>query len=501
MKNKNEKKSKIEKKEKFWIKFINIIKKKWLINGTNTILLVAIMITAVILLNVFVNSLDLTPIDCTSNKEYTLTAESKERIANIKDNVNIYFIGYDEDDTIVSLAKQYHKVNNNLNVEVIDLNQRTDIASKYNITSGTISIVLENGDRTKTLYADDLNTYDMEHNVIDLTEEKLTSSILNITTKKIPMVYFLTGYSNYNLDYSGGMYYLSQYLSDEVLNYKNLDILINGSIPEDCDTLVIPTPSRDFDELTTNQIINYINKGGNILWLNSCYSETIELTHVNKILALYGINPFDVGYVYETDSSKTALGYSSCIVEDLGNTDIDKNLKKSVMLNATKINFDSNTLENANTTETNIISTSEGSYFRKNVSNTSTLVDGDEEGKFTLGGIFEKKLSEQNTDGENEDAIISTLVIFGDNNFVSDVQINSQTYPIIFLYDNKDVVLNSIAYLTKQDSDITIRKNRTNVSSFTATDAQKQLIIKIIFIVPIAIILFGMIVWQIRRRK
>ena len=46
MKNKNKEKENklIKSKEKFSTKFINTIKKKWLINGTNTILLIAILI-------------------------------------------------------------------------------------------------------------------------------------------------------------------------------------------------------------------------------------------------------------------------------------------------------------------------------------------------------------------------------------------------------------------------------------------------------------------------
>ena len=84
MKEKKEKSPKTNvEKEKFGTKFINTIKKRWLISGTNTILLIAILIAIVILINSVVQSLDLTPIDCTSNKEYTLTKESKERIKNI----------------------------------------------------------------------------------------------------------------------------------------------------------------------------------------------------------------------------------------------------------------------------------------------------------------------------------------------------------------------------------------------------------------------------------
>ncbi len=512
MKEKKEKKpAENPNREKLGTRFINTIKKKWLISGTNTLLLIAILIAIVILINTGVQSLDLTAIDCTANKEYTLTNESKERVKNIGSDVNIYFVGYDASSTQVSLAKQYNKVNSKLNVEVIDTNERTDIASKYNVTNDSKAIIIENGEKSKTLYSDDLYTYDSSYQTIDLTEEKITSAILNVTSEKIANVYFLSGYSDYSLEYSGGMYYLSSYLKDEVLNYQTLDMLVKGSIPEDCDTLVITTPNKDFDELTTNEITKYINNGGKILWLNSSYAEAKDLPNVNKILALYGINPFEVGYIYETDNTRTALGYASCIVENLGSTDIAKKLTDAVLLNATKINVNEDELSNLGVTKQDIISTSDTSYFRKNVSNTANGTDGDEQGGFTVGGIFTKKIStsndtDENTDENNdensdENALSSTLVIFGDNNFVSDIQLTSQTNPMLILANNKDLMLNSIAYLTDNDEDITIRKDYTKSSDFTPTDAQKLLIFRIIFTVPIAIILIGFVVWQVRRRK
>lgn len=507
MKEKKEKKpAKNINKEKFGTRFINTIKKRWLISGTNTLLLIAILIAIVVLINSAVQSLNLTPIDCTSNKEYTLTNESKDRVKNIENDINIYFVGYEESATQVSLARQYNKANKKINVEIIDANERTDIASKYNVTNDSNAIIVENGEKSKTLYSDDLYTYGTS-GTVDITEEKITSAILNVTSDKIANIYFLSGYSDYSLEYSGGMYYLSSYLKDEVLNYQTLDMLVKGAIPDDCDTLVITTPNKDFDELTTNEITKYINNGGKILWLNSSYAEAKDLPNVNKILALYGINPFEVGYIYETDNSRTALGYASCIVEDLGSTDIAKKLTNAVLLNATKINVNTDELSNLGVTKEDIISTSSTSYFRKNVSNTSSGTDGDEQGGFTVGGIFTKKIStstetEENTDENSDDnGISSTLVIFGDNNFVSDIQITSQTNPMLILANNKDLMLNSIAYLTNNDEDITIRKDYTKSSNFTPTDGQKLTIIRIIYLVPIAIILLGFIVWNIRRGR
>ena len=65
---------------------------------------------------------------------------------------------------------------------------------------------------------------------------------------------------------------------------------------------------------------------------------------------------------------------------------------------------------------------------------------------------------------------------------------------------NKDLVIDSIAYLVDRQEDIVIRKD-TNTVNYTATVEQDNIIQGIIFGVPVVIILIGILVWQHRRRK
>ena len=70
------------------------------------------------------------------------------------------------------------------------------------------------------------------------------------------------------------------------------------------------------------------------------------------------------------------------------------------------------------------------------------------------------------------------------------------------LLNNADLGLNSIAYLTNNDQEITIRKSFSDtVSSFTPSDAQKDRVVTAIFMVPIVIIIIGIIVWIIRKYR
>lgn len=501
---KKEPKAKKDKKEKAPNKFVQTIKKKWLINGTKTTLLVLIIIAIFLAINLGMQSLELTPLDFTEEKLYSLTDESKEKVKNIDKDVNIYFIGYTDDNSTVDLAKQYGKENEKIKIEAIeDVNERPDLTQKYGIESGTTGIIVECGQKSKVLTDQDLVTYDTTtYETISIAEEKLTSSIQSVTTDEIPKVYFLAGYSELSL--SQGMYMLNVYLGNEINEIASLDILSQGKVPDDCDTLVITTPNKDFDDVATNSILDYINNGGNILWLNSAVTEKQDLANVNKILDVYGIKPFEVGIIRETDTSKMVSESPDLIIPKIQYSTITEDIYNTtgvIFVNATKINIDTDRLEELNVEEHDLLLASENSYFRTNFNNQqNTVAEGEEEGTFVVGAEMIKTIQEADEEAGIKE-VSSKLVIYGENYFISDYQLsqNSQ-YAAIQLAYNKDLVLNSIAYLTDREEDITARKN-TGTVTYTATEQQDTIIRAIIFTVPALIIIAGIIIWQVRRRK
>lgn len=467
--------------------------KKWLIKGTTTCAMVLVLILTFLLISIGMQKLDLTPIDLTSEKTYTVTEESKEKVGSIEKNVNIYLIGFSDDDTATVLAKQYNKSNSNINVEAVDITKRTDLAQKYGIDSSESSgIIVECGDKSKVLTQEDLYTYDMNtYESIDVTEEKLTSSILTVTADYVPKVYFLTGYSDFSL--ANGMNLFSAYLENEVMEVKELDLLAKGSVPDDCNTLIITTPSKDFADIVSNAIIKYINNGGNILWFNSSYGTAKDLPNVNKVLEIYGVNPFDVGYIIETDNDKMLSGAPYMILPDMEYSDITSKITTVLFAEPTKINIQEDKLEELKVEKEDLLTASEKSFFRSDLkTETVTKTDKDIAGEFTVGAELTKTIKDDKK---------SKLIIFGDNYFVSDTTVteNSQT-PILLAYDNKNLALNSIAYLTDREENITIRKT-TDTVTYTATETQDIIIRVVIFVVPCLIILAGIIVWQVRRRK
>ena len=462
-------------------------------------MILVLLIVAIFLgLNIGIQKLNLAPIDFSQEKLYTLSEESKNKVKDISKNVNIYFVGYTDEAIDLDLARQYNKANEKIVVESVNATDRPDLVEKYGITTDSSGIIVACGEKSKVLSANDLVTYDSNSGErISIAEEKLTSAIMTVTADDIPKVYFLEGYGQFSLNQN--MKFLQMYLQNEITETATLNILSTGKIPDDCDTLVITTPEKDFDDVATNSIIDYINKGGNILWLNAALSTPKNLPNVNKILALYGVEPFTVGVIRETDNSKMLSGAPDFIIPEAQYSKITEDLYENglIFVNATKINVNDDKLSELKVTKNDILKTSESAYFRTDFS----IQSNEEKGQLLLGAELEKTISEENKE-TGEGAKTSKLIIYGENFFISDYQLsqNSQ-YPIIQLaYNNKDLALNSIAKLSDREEDITSRKS-TGTVTYTATEQQDIIVKVIIFAVPIAIIIAGIIVWQVRRRK
>lgn len=477
-------------------KFIETIKKKWLINSSKTIILIIIILALFIGITITMQKLQLTPIDLTADKLFTLTEESKQKVKDIEKEINIFFVGYTDEDSTLDLAKQYTKVNDKIKIESVTATDRPDLVQKYGIETNSQGIIVEAGERYKVLASSDLYTYDNStYETINVAEEKLTAAIKSVSVEQLPKVYFLSGYSEFSLN--TGMQYLNMYLENEVNEVQSLDILSQGKVPEDCNTLVVLSPEKDFDDIATNAITDYINKGGNILWLNAATTRNLDLTNVNKILALYGVNPFESGIIRETDNSKMVSGSPDLIMPEVQYSDVTSKIYDSeglIFINATKINVvDSEKLETLGIEKTDLITTSENAYFRKNFEISSqTIQDGEEKGKLLVGAKLDKTISEETK---------STLIIYGENYFVSDYQLTQTSYtPMVAYRQNKDLVLNSIAYLSDREEDITARKSTGNVT-YTATQLENNIILGIITIVPLLIIIIGIVVWIKRRRQ
>ena len=480
-------------------KLIETIKKKWIRDTILTLALVLILIAVFILLNLLFINLDITPIDFTAEKLYTLSDESKEQVGKVEQNVTLYFFGYDEEDTAVTLAKQYQETNDKITIQLINTSERPDLAAQYGVSTNSQLVAVQSSQRYKIIDSSEMYTFDSSsYQTIDITEQKLTNAILDVTVAQKPQIYFLTGHGEYGIDSSEPMEQLKVYIENDVNDVNSLDLL-TSDMPETCDVLVIANPTSDFTDLETEKIQNYINNGGNIMWLQDPYAFTQpqgELTNVNKILSQFGIS-FSNGVVCEQSSSNMLVNSPDLIIPKMTYNDIVKDLYTDGMialLDAGRItNVSDEELTNLGVTASPFLQSTDESFYRENInSDVTTKLDSDEEGPFILGEILTKTI---------DDDTKSTLVAYSNALFATNytIQLSNSIGTPITIRQNKDIVLNTIAYLSDREDAVRIRKDIGIVTFETATEEENQIVLWTIFGIPVLIIIAGMIVSIVRR--
>lgn len=472
-------------------------KAKWLKQTSLTVLLILIIISACIGVNLLVEKFNIADFDLTKDKIYSLSEQSKQVAKSINQEVEIMLINMTEAEE--DFANKYSSINDKIKVEVIqDVTIRTDLTDEYGITADTSAIILKSGERHKILNSSDLYTIDYTtYQTKDITEEALTNAIIDITTENKPVIYNLIGHNKYSESY---IYYFSQKLVEEAYEFKSLDLLTEGAIPDDCSVLMITTLAEDITEAERDELLDYINDGGKIILFTDPNSTGKEMPNFQKVLDEYGVS-ISKGVMLEQDSDKMLYSTPSAIIVTVSpytSVTADTNMNMNAcFMTAGKIDIkDSEELEKLGVETEILATTGENSFYRTDYSIESGNKTSDDEelGNATVGALLKKKIGDDTT---------SELIVYSNNIFITNLQIaiSSQYYSYALdFYNNEDLAINSISYLSGRDNMITIRKN-VETTTYTVTEQQNMIILSIIFALPVIIVLVGIVVWQVRRRK
>ena len=469
---------------------------KWLRQTSLTVLLILIITVICIGINLAIENANITDIDVTKDKVYSLSEKSQDIAKSLDEDIEIMLINMGESEE--DFVKKYNSLNDRIKIEVIDdLASRTDLTDTYGITADTSVIIVKNGDREKILSSSDLYTYDYStYQTKDTTEEAITNAIISVTTDEKPVIYNLTGHNKYDSDY---IYFFSQDLENEAYEFNDLDLLTTGSVPDDCSVLMITTLEEDITEVERDEILDYINKGGKIILFSDPNATGKDMPNFQDVLDEYGVT-ISEGVMLEQDSDRMLYGSPSAILVTVSSytsvtKETDMNMNACFMTSGKIDIADSEELEELGVEAETLATTGENSFYRTDYSiEDSDMTDADEElGYATVGALLKKTVDNDKT---------SELIVYANNMFITNLTItSSQGYSYVLdYYNNEDLAMNSIAYLSDRDNMITIRKD-VEVSTYTVTEQQNIIILSIIFAIPVLIVIIGIIIWQYRRRK
>ena len=103
-------------------------------------------------------------------------------------------------------------------------------------------------------------------------------------------------------------------IASQNIDTKDLSLLSTGAVPDDADCLIIVSPASDISANEKDMIINYLDKGGNLL-LFTDYTD-VAMPNLTALTEYYGVTQAD-GIVVEGDSSRCIANYNHYLLPEI----------------------------------------------------------------------------------------------------------------------------------------------------------------------------------------
>ena len=487
MKNKNH--NKFDKK-----KLIGTISKKHIKNGSYTMVMSVIFIAVVIVINMIVSTIPskYSEIDISSQKLYSIGDETKKMLKDLEKDVTIYQIAQSgsEDENISNLLKKYEDESKHIKVEQKDPVVNPKIVSQY--TSDDLSansLIVVCGDRNKVIDYNniyetsvDYQTYSSQTTGFD-GEGQITSAIGYVTSENLPALYTVEGHGEKDMDSS-----IKEDIEKANMDIKSLNLLTEGSVPDDADCLFIDSPSTDFSSDEKDAIIEYLENGGKAIIFSDYTTE--DMPNFDAILENYGVQRTE-GVVFEGDNQHYAMQMPYYLVPTINSTDASSETASAGYYVLAPYAQGIKQLDDVRDTVKieSILTTSDQAYSKTDLnSNTIEKEDGDVEGPFDLGVSITESL-----DDDKE-----TQIVYYSTSNLMDSQTNQMVSG-----GNEKLIMESLKWMTdtEESASVSIPSKSLEVSYLTITDYDAAFWkICTIALIPGIFLVIGFVVW-IKRRK
>lgn len=458
---------------------------KYKVNGT---FLMAAVLVGAVLVNLILGAIDTKiplELDLTKENIYEFSQQTEDVMKALDKDITIYAIYSDGNmpTTVEKYLDRYKALSSHVSVTTIDPYTEPTKIQPFEAKGETVSngsLIVECGDKYKIISSDQMTATDMLQQQNLVLESKITNAVYYVTgSGELQTIYFTQGHG----ETEKGQ--LQSALENEDYLTATLNLSVSD-VPEDADAVVVMAPQLDFTEEERDRLDAYMEKGGNAAFFFTPGGE--KLQRLSAYLAEWGIEPnFD--YVVEENQSKnlmTRLGASP--VPELQEHDITTNLitQKLTYVAFQSMSLTVNTVNPQYSQNTSLLLTSDDSYGKANVqSDTSAYEEGDYTGPLTLAAIGEK---------EHDDGSVSRLYVSGSAWAVEYPSIMSEA-----TYANGDLTLNTFSWMTEKPSGLSIRPKVLSTDTMKMTQTQGTVTVVIVLVIPIALLIFGIVVWFRRR--
>lgn len=431
-----------------------------------------------------------TSFDVTSNKLYTITDQTKEMLAGLQEDINLYVISAESsvDTNLQQTLNCYESESEHVKVSYVDPLVNPKFASQY--TTGNLtqnSIIVESDKRYKVISYNDLYETEIDYTTYSQSitgydaEGQITSAISYCTSDDMPKIYMIAGHNEYTLD-SG----FTTAIEKENIEYETISLMDYDTIPEDAECIVIHAPETDFSADDADKVIAYLNNGGKALITTEYVGNS--LPNFERIMENFGLS-IQQGYVVDSNAGNY---YQTPIylLPNVEYADETSGLTGSYTYvfapYAQGIAVPESDTDDI--TYTKLLTGSDSSIVKTNVQSTSTFEkeEGDLDGPVCIGVKAEKTLDS----GSATLYLFSCAQLFTDN---ADSAVSG---------NNKVLFSNIMSTVANHEVSVSIPVKSYDVENLTASSSDMYLFETIVVVlVPLALIICGLVIWLKRRKK
>lgn len=490
--------------------------KKRVIRGGFSTIMVVLAIAIVVVLNVIASAVETKAglkIDLTSNKIYSLSAQTESNIRSIMNKKNengeysnefvIYSFAndYTQDNLIGKTLERYAALSNNITLSVLDPAKDSVLRNKFSgvgdqvVEDKTVVVFNSKKNSFRVIKKDDMKYTDTDNNVSYWTlEQKLTSAFMFLDSGRAQTnVYFLTGHGETvtNVKFSERAKFLKDRLEEENFKVDNIDLAMNDL--RSGDILIVIGPSSDISEQDRDKVIKFLDANGKALFFLDPSSS--RLKNFEAILDHYMIK-FKNEIVGEKNESRHAQNRPlDLIPEVISNKEITNgifNSKSSVYAGSCAYLEEYNPSSDLLTVLPLL-----------NTSDRSVCIPYED----YITGAYENKMSEYT---EEKRRCIGLALYQKDS---SSMQIDEGTRICVFSSSelalgersgssgNVSLIKNCVNWVDNKTNTISISGVQMNAYELSIADAAtvKTLVTIVIIVIPVLILGGGVIIWL--RRK
>lgn len=432
-----------------------------------------LVVVAVIVVGNWLASSHNKSVDVTSNKQYTLSDQTKKVVGNLKADINIYYFdastGYDRARDILD---RYANLSSHLKISYVDPDKKPDIA-RVEGARAMGDIIVDNGTKKETAKA--------------LTEEEITGAIIRDIKNGVRTACFVQGEGEHALDDTGRDGYSTLKDALERNNYKTqaISLIEKPTVPPECTIVVVGGPKHDYLQPAVDALKTFVQNGGRavvsldpVLNLPPPDGKLGDTPNLTALVANWGVTAKgDV--ILDMSAASQMFGQLSPVVGSYTQQPIVRVMGDNASVMPLSRSIEAKTPAEA------LFSSTADSYALTNPKLPIHQADIEKgaKGPFVLGAAA--------TIGTGDKA--GRVVVVGSSDWMSNFILSA---PIA----NRDLALNMMNWLTSDEDLISIRPKEPEDRRLNITgNGIRVLFLTSVIGLPLIVILAGVSVWWKRR--